>query len=88
MEEKHKDYCGNNFVGRHLLLGSMDPASKKSKSSSDEIVWKKIDLSLWFSSVDKFSEITRELVSIPRSPNYFFTPNLYSAVTVIPHWRR
>ena len=26
----HK-HCGTNFMGRHLLLGSMDPASTKSK---------------------------------------------------------
>ena len=27
-----KDFCGTNFVAKHLLLGSMDPASSKSKS--------------------------------------------------------
>ena len=29
--EKHKDVCGTNFVGRHLLLGLMDLVSTKSK---------------------------------------------------------
>ena len=29
---KHKDSCGINLVGRHLLQGSMDPASTEGKS--------------------------------------------------------
>ena len=76
MGEKHKDSCGTNFVGRHLLLGSMDPVSTKSKSWFDEIIWKQIDLSIGFPSVEKFSEMTGEIASIPRSLNCFLTPNL------------
>ena len=76
MGEKDRDSYGTNFVGRHLLLGSMDLPSTKTKSWSDEIMWKQIDLSLGFPSVDKFSEMTVELAFIPRSPDCFLTPNL------------
>ena len=76
--EKHKDSCGTNFVGRHLLPGSTDSASTKSKSWFDEIIWKQINLSLVLPSVGKFFEMTRALASILRSPNCFLTPNLLS----------
>ena len=78
MGEKRKDFCGINFVGRRLLLGSMDPASTKSKSWSDKIVWKQVDVSLGFPSINKFSETTAELASTPNSSNCFLIPNLLS----------
>ena len=98
MGEKHKNSCGTNFIGRHLLLGSMNLASTQSKLWSDEIIWKQIDLSLGFHSVDNSLKwLAVELASIPRIPNYFLTPQSavtfsllgkYSAVRVIPFWRR
>ena len=91
--EKHKDSSGTNFVGRHLLLGSMDLASTKSKSWSDKIIWKQIDVSLGLPSVDRFwndwgasfhSEES-ELFIDSQSAVTFSLLGRYSAVRVIPH---
>ena len=58
----------------------MDPVSTKSKSWFDEIIWKQLDLSMGFPSVEQFSEMTGEIAYIPRSRNCFLTPKkvLYS----------
>ena len=78
MGEEHKESSRTSLLGRHLLPGSKDPASTKSKSWSDEIIQKQINHSMGLPSVDKFSKMTWQLASILRSSSCFLTSNLLS----------
>ena len=98
--EKHKDFCGTNFVGRHLLLGLMDLVSTKSKPWSDEIVliWWEANRSfsrvplcwqiLWDNWRASFHSDESELFLGSQSAVTFSSLERHSTVTVILHWRR